>query len=292
MDTTLPKSIGNEIKRIRKEKKMTQAALCDGICSQAEISKIENGRNSPTIDLLQQIAKRLRVPISLLFQDQHQSEQFREVDRRLTELFRDQNFDGLLIEIEKIKQTVFNNEIVLLARYFEIVSAERSKKVDYRSSISQLAHLTDKEDIWFESPKMFLRIKMAIANFYFENDQFIHSENVYEEILGLNYDTIELKKTRLKIIYNHAQQLSFQGNNRKGFETANVGIKESLALDDGSFLGHFYYQRGYFNKKMGGDIDEIKKDFTLSYTIFKAFNMPNYEQLVIDSHVEYLLYRI
>ena len=43
-------SIGNEIKRIRQERNWTQSELCQGICSQAEISKIENGRNSPTVD--------------------------------------------------------------------------------------------------------------------------------------------------------------------------------------------------------------------------------------------------
>ncbi|MCT4781455.1 MULTISPECIES: helix-turn-helix domain-containing protein [Exiguobacterium] len=288
---SLPVSIGNEIKQIRKEKRMTQAALCQGICSQAEISKIENGRNSPTIDLLQQIAKRLRVPMSMLFRDQHRSEQFRECDRLLTRLLRNHQFDELLIQIEKIKSRSANKEIVLLLEYFEIISKERTKKVDFRSSISQLVHLTDTEDVWFESPQMYLRIKMAIANFYFENKQFIHSENVYEEILGLNYDTIELKKTRIKIIYNHAQQLSFQKNYTKGLEVVAVGIKESLALDDASFLGHFYYQRGYFTKKTNGNLQDIKRDFTLSYSLFKAFEMPSYEQLVVDSHEEFLLYK-
>ena len=60
-------SIGNEIKRIRQERNWTQSELCRGICSQAEISKIENGRNSPTVDLLQQIAERLHVPVSAFF---------------------------------------------------------------------------------------------------------------------------------------------------------------------------------------------------------------------------------
>ena len=90
---SLPVSIGNEIKRIRKQKKMTQKELCDGICSQAEISKIENGRNSPTIDLLQQIAKRLRVPLSLLFRDQLKSDTFRELITDFSSLFREKKFE-------------------------------------------------------------------------------------------------------------------------------------------------------------------------------------------------------
>lgn len=288
---SLPVSIGNEIKRIRKQKKMTQKELCEGICSQAEISKIENGRNSPTIDLLQQIAKRLRIPMSMLFRDQYKSEQFRECDRLLNGLFRSQQFDELMNQIEQIRSRSTVKEILLLLKYFEIVCNERTKKVDFRTSISHLVRLTDTAEVWFESPQMYLRIKMAIANFYFENKQFVHSENVYEEILNLNFDTIELKKTRIKIMYNHAQQLSFQKNYEKGLNVVATGIKESLALDDASFLGHFYFQRGYFTKKTNGDIKDVKRDFTLSYSLFKAFEMPSYEQLVIDSHEEFLLYR-
>lgn len=288
---SLPVSIGNEIKQIRKEKKMTQKELCDGICSQAEISKIENGRNSPTIDLLQQIAKRLRIPLSMLFRDQYKSEEFRECDRLLTGLFRSRQFDELINQTEKIKSQSTNKEILLLLEYFEIICSERTQKIDFRSSISRLVHLTDTEEVWFESPQMYLRIKMAIANFYFENKQFVHSESVFEDVLRLKFDTIELKKARIKIIYNHAQQLSFQKNYEKGLQVVATGIQESLALDDASFLGHFYFQRGYFIKKTNGNIDDIKRDFTLSYSLFKAFEMPSYEQLVIDSHEKFLLYR-
>ena len=94
MMKSLPHMIGNEIKRIRKEKKMTQKELCDGICSQAEISKIENGRNSPTIDLLQQIAKRLRIPMSILFRDQYKSEHSVNCNRLLNSLFASKQFES------------------------------------------------------------------------------------------------------------------------------------------------------------------------------------------------------
>ena len=58
---TLYQSIGNQIRQKRIEKHMTQKELSQGICSQAEISKIENGRNMPTIQLLEKIAKRLKI---------------------------------------------------------------------------------------------------------------------------------------------------------------------------------------------------------------------------------------
>ena len=70
-------SIGNEIKRIRQERNWTQAELCQGICSQAEISKIENGRNSPTVDLLQQLAERFHIPVSSFFINEEKKTNFR-----------------------------------------------------------------------------------------------------------------------------------------------------------------------------------------------------------------------
>ncbi|UKS54809.1 helix-turn-helix domain-containing protein [Exiguobacterium acetylicum] len=61
--------IGEKLKFFRQLNGLSQKEMSTGICSQAEISKVENGKNSPTIDLLQQVAKRLKVPLSMLFQD-------------------------------------------------------------------------------------------------------------------------------------------------------------------------------------------------------------------------------
>ena len=77
---------------------------------------------------------------------------------------------------------------------------EADKKVDFRTSISQLVRLTDTEEVWFESPQMYLRIKMAIANFYFENKQFDSLQKKYMKKYGnLTFDTEELKKQELKL---------------------------------------------------------------------------------------------
>ncbi|WP_193749057.1 helix-turn-helix domain-containing protein, partial [Exiguobacterium indicum] len=70
----LTSSIGTKIKQLRIENQMTQKELCEDICSQAEISKIENGLNSPTVELLQKIAARLNSPITLLFENPQANE--------------------------------------------------------------------------------------------------------------------------------------------------------------------------------------------------------------------------
>ena len=62
----LLKSIGRNIKRIREEKGLSQVDLIgkmDGLFDPTNISRIEAGRNNPTIYTLHRIADALEVPL-------------------------------------------------------------------------------------------------------------------------------------------------------------------------------------------------------------------------------------
>jgi len=63
------KSFGQQIKQLRSERKMTQKELAKGVCSQAELSKIENGKTMPTIDLVQRLSQKLHISMEQLFID-------------------------------------------------------------------------------------------------------------------------------------------------------------------------------------------------------------------------------
>ena len=54
-------SFGKQIKQLRIEKNLTQKELAKGVCSQAELSKIENGKIMPTIDLVQRLSQKLHI---------------------------------------------------------------------------------------------------------------------------------------------------------------------------------------------------------------------------------------
>jgi transcriptional regulator with XRE-family HTH domain len=56
--------IGETLNFYRRLNNVTQKDISTGICSQAEISKIENGKVMPTVELLQQLAIILCVPMS------------------------------------------------------------------------------------------------------------------------------------------------------------------------------------------------------------------------------------
>ena len=129
-------SIGNEIKRIRQERNWTQAELCQGICSQAEISKIENGRNSPTVDLLQQLAERLDTPVSFLLENRKQQEIIKKIDHTLLQLTREGNYEQILSY--DITTGDRFHETTLLLEYYRIISEYRIDNYDYRTTSVQL----------------------------------------------------------------------------------------------------------------------------------------------------------
>ncbi|EZP60978.1 helix-turn-helix domain-containing protein [Exiguobacterium acetylicum] len=288
----LPVSIGYEIKRLRKEKKITQAELCEGICSQAEISKVENGKNSPTIDLLQQVAKRLKVPLSMLFQDHLRSDVFQSYDEQLADLLRTNQYVDALKLSEHVLSTTEYEQVRNLARYYQVIVQERSGQIHYLKAVQSLERLLNKEQLWFESATLYLRIQMGMANLYVEHGDFELADDLFQNLIQAKYETIELKKVRIKILYNYGQQLSLQKKYLAGLKITEQGIQESLQLEDGHFLGHFYFQRGYFKQQLNGDLSDIQRDFTMAYSLFCAFDMPIHEKRLLEEYAEYVLFPI
>ncbi len=288
----LPVSIGYEIKRLRKEKMITQAELCEGICSQAEISKVENGKNSPTIDLLQQVAKRLKVPLSMLFQDHLRSDVFQSYDEQLADLLRTNQYVDALKLSEHVLSTTEYEQVRNLARYYQVIVQERSGQIHYLKAVQSLERLLNKEQLWFESATLYLRIQMGMANLYVEHGDFELADDLFQNLIQAKYETIELKKVRIKILYNYGQQLSLQKKYLAGLKITEQGIQESLQLEDGHFLGHFYFQRGYFKQQLNGDLSDIQRDFTMAYSLFCAFDMPIHEKRLLEEYAEYVLFPI
>ena len=64
----LPKSIGKRIQKRRKEMDLTQEGLAEKIgISRAYMGYIEQGRNAPSLEVLEKIAKLLKLSLKELF---------------------------------------------------------------------------------------------------------------------------------------------------------------------------------------------------------------------------------
>jgi len=62
----LPRVLGRKIQKRRKEMELTQEELADKVgISRAYMGYIEQGRNAPSLEVLEKIARVLRTPINI-----------------------------------------------------------------------------------------------------------------------------------------------------------------------------------------------------------------------------------
>ena len=65
---SLRQNFGQRLRSIRLERKLTQEAFAEFVGISVDfLSLIERGRNSPSFETIEQIAKALRVPVMVLF---------------------------------------------------------------------------------------------------------------------------------------------------------------------------------------------------------------------------------
>lgn len=284
------KSFGQQIKQLRSERKMTQKELAKGVCSQAELSKIENGKTMPTIDLVQRLSQKLHISMEQLFIDSNEIKLFQQYDLQLSDFSRRRHYDEMLDYIERLPSNL-PPSVQLLVHYFEWVAREGRNDIDYRTCISQLLRLSDEQHMETEYPVLYLRIRMSVANYYYLNAQYSYARKIYEELLTYDYSTYALKKLQSKVIYNHAQQLYFQNDFKTGLQITEKGILLSVERKDTAMLGHFYYQRGCFYEELNYSEHDICNAFTNAYSLFTAFGNVNHAELVLKGKKQFLHYQ-
>jgi len=285
-------SVGDKIKQERKKQGMTQKALCEGICSQAEISKIENGRNSPTIDLLQQICRRLRIPISLFFEDEFVSQKLNEIDQRMLRHMREKTYSAMEKDLEEYAKSNTEFEIQVLIRYHQKLLLHEKGNIDFRTCISALLKLVTEESLVEKSFLLYTRIQMAIAVLYTNHEDYTHSHQIYEELLKLPYRTREYKKIKMKIMYNYLRNLYRLKRFEEGLQEVEQVIEETKRLQDLTYLGHFYYQKGFFLESLHAANNDIREAYTIAYSFFIATNNHAYQKILEVHLAELLLFPI
>ncbi|WP_214892747.1 helix-turn-helix domain-containing protein [Exiguobacterium sp. H66] len=292
MDQFTSPQIGLALRRLRKKHNLTQKDLANGICSQAEISKIESGTHSPTVDLLFALSRRLQVPIAVFLDHTEQQNSLRLLDEYLLSKFRNQEFNNIYQESKHILLSRKNNvdlESTLLYKYYHYLCAYRVDKIDYRTCIVELQILSDKYSTIHYSPTMLIRIKSAIANLYSENKSYQHSINVYEEIMNLNFDSDDLLIDKIRISYNFSKILLDFKRPKQALKLIEDAIDQSLNFKDMSLLGQLFSQKGACLEQLNSDIQTISETYEKAYFLFDLLNMDEYKKIIKTAKAEYIV---
>ena len=289
MDQFTSPQIGLALRRLRKKHNLTQKDLANGICSQAEISKIESGTHSPTVDLLYALSRRLQVPITLFLNQEHHLDSIKIIDDELLTKFQNKDYTAIYNESKK-KLAILqkDEELHSLYSYYLHLSAYRMERIDYRTCIVEMQRLSEKYVTFYYSPKMLIRIKSAIATIYYEKKNYLHGLKVYEELLSLSLDSDELLVEKIRLLYNISKVLVAKNRPEEALKYIEDGIEQSLRFKDMSLLGQLYYQKAYALEMCNSSFKEIESAYHKAYTLFDILGMNEYKQILLRNNKVFL----
>ncbi|MGI1806551.1 helix-turn-helix domain-containing protein [Exiguobacterium sp. TDN 0502] len=284
-------AIGSRIKQMRTQKRMSQHELCKGICSQAEISKIENNLNSPTVELLQRLANRLKIPISVLFENQLPHEAISGFDQKVSELLREENYEEVL-NVTNLNDNHEQFEIRILSNYFRIIAEVKRNYMDFRTAASLLSNFVHDNGVWHESISLYIRIKTAIANLYAENEMYHLTTKVYIEMERLleQLESSTYMTTLIKLYFNHAQILLYQDLFDEGLCFIEKGISCCLNYQLSFLLGHFYFQLANYEEATGKLPVSFQKTYSVAYALMHALDHQATKKMIVELKGEHLLF--
>lgn len=245
-------AVGKKIKELRKQIGLSQGELANGICTQAQISKIENGDVYPYASTLYLISERLGVDVNYFFDIglTPRLDYVQEVYKQLRITRRTMNYEEMkqIVEIEEknplFSQNKRNYQILLWHKgiYEHAMNHNLEKAIDILREAIALTQTTDK--IFSEKE---LEIMLTIGVIYFEEKDLDNALKVYktafQAIKQLPYLNDISIKTRL--YYNIARVLTRQEKYGESNQYCKEGIDWCIKWESLYLLGELHYHNGY-----------------------------------------------
>lgn len=183
-------------------------------------------------------------------------------------------------------------EVDILKNYIKTIIDLKQNRIDFRTAASLLSNLLNEKEVWSHSIQLFIRIKMAIANMYSEQDLFHLTESVYQELekeIEALQSTAHLNAL-LKIYFNHCQILEYQEKSEDSIVIAKKGYELCLMHNHTFLFGHFYYQLAHYHEQSGEDEMSLQKQYSIAYVLFHAFEHDVRKQMILRMKEKYMLF--
>ncbi|MCM3664545.1 helix-turn-helix transcriptional regulator [Mesobacillus subterraneus] len=290
--------LGEEIHFYRKKADLSQGELAKGICSQSAISRIEAGEVYPSIDVLYLIALKLHVPIehflNVTFHDYtyYIKETIKTIEslnkaKRYQEVYE---ITSLELKNKKTKNHIWFNQFLYWNFY---MSCFYINKIDYLECIHNLENLCVNEDTITKKSFQELRIKNVIANLYAENKHYPESIQYYNDLVAsLNSSNLafdyEGEILLIKIYYNYGKTLYAADLIGEAINIIDNGIKLSKELENISYLGQLYYQKGLCLETKKEKVTNISELYINAYRIFEILDKKEYLNITLEKKRKFI----
>ncbi|MFD2442749.1 helix-turn-helix domain-containing protein [Bacillus sp. CGMCC 1.16607] len=266
-------AIGEKIRELRKLLDLTQMDLANGICTQAQISKIENGDINPYSSTLYQISQRLGVDVNYFFDigSTPRLDYVNEVSRQLMIARRNVNYEEMkqLVENEEqnplFTQNRKNLQLLLwhkgIYEYKLFRRIERSiELLDEAITLTHTKHWTERE----------IEIYISKGVILFEENQLEEALSIYnpaKEHLRL-LPHLQDKTIISRLYYNIARTLTRLQDYEQSITICKEAINWCIEKDNLYLLGELHYHIGY-NYELLNNLKQAKAYMEKSLIIFE-----------------------
>lgn len=284
------KWIGQETIRARKKRGYTQGKLAENICTQAQISKIENGDAYPSAEVLYKISEKLGITVDYLFKGANDTnfEYIKEVSQQLQAARRNMNYDEIyeLVRHEKkgslFKKNIDFQQLILWHEGLAIHEIFNENDKSLRK-LEEALYLTYKPKNVYSEREIEICNSMMVV--FFENEQYekllTKSKELLDDLETIQFINDPTIKTR--IIYNRAKALTRLCKYQDSIHLCKKGINWCIDNDSMNLFAELYYHRGFNHEKLN-NLPKAIQYIEKSLKLFEAINDYKY--------VEYLNNRL
>lgn len=297
--------IGELIKKRRQELKLTQEQLCEGICEPITISRLENGRQTPSMNKLRALLQRLDLPEDKYYALLNKNEM--QVSDLQTEIVScnvvKDSERGLpkIDELEEIadpddpliRQFILRSKVLLGKRENEqIIPYTYEEKLDMLFEAIRLTAPNFDIDAIYEGLYSIDEVKVInqIATVYSDLKQHKKAIDIYYQLLKYikkHFQNILQSGGLLSLVaFNYARELDLVGRYAEAVEIAEIGWQACVQY------GQYYYLPStialiaecyhFLNED-----EKSKKYYKQAFYLFEAINNKRGAEIIKSEIQEY-----
>ncbi|MGN1401272.1 MAG: helix-turn-helix domain-containing protein [Bacillus sp. (in: firmicutes)] len=280
--------LGDEIRRVRRKRNLSQIQLAKGICHQSEISRIEAGKSYPSIDILSGISKKLQIPLKywfeVIFYEDIKNQ--KKLKLELESLTRKRDFQRVYeLTEEELKTPMYHEEFRQYLLWNQYVATFELGKLTYKQFCRNLNNLLEFSQSGSEIYQdVYILNSLAIASV--KHNDYEKAIEYFQRILSQDYIEENLE-IFIKVTYNYSKLLYLRKDFEEAFRLSSNAINVLLQQSSMYLLGHLYYQRAECKEYLNMPVAGILEDIESAYYIFKLQDLPKYMAIVEDKKEKY-----
>lgn len=281
-------NFGQAIKELRQSKGLSQKELSSGICTQAQISKIEKNNDVPSVFILVQIAKALGVDMDYFFemQEAHKGEYLKESKkhiRQLTYLADYKELSAAVLAEKKHPYFQEKRENIQFLLWHEAICIHylNDDSEQALAMLDEALKMTRDKQYYTEQEVEILNSKAIILR---EIEKLEESENSFREALKKFREVPKLTdpNIEIRIIFALSQCLTDIGKFQESLEYCEEGINLCKKLESIYLLAKLKYQHGE-NLARLGNRDEAIQSFKQCLDLFELEENSQLVQIVLEN---------